>query len=319
MAIKISIKRRVKYHLDHAARRIRFHSLRPFSKHGVEPPVKGRIICHIRDFGASGGLLEQLRYLIDRDVATFRIYTDRRPYVEAILEGGGLKPGCSTSIIDLSSSRLAENSVWKHVDAYNWAHSHEKWSLILNTGEYLLYPHFDTRTIPDLCQFLSDEHRRSLFSIILDAYAIRPDTSPLAYGIAGWHIDRYGYDFRYTGAHDTDIWYGGFTYRFRDKFTYLARKHITRIALQKIGRKSMPSRDLVFALPPKVSTASSANHLSPTGCILSSRCFEHWKVRSIIMGQDPDFEKLATAPAIPITWRPSELVECGFMNEGQWL
>lgn len=293
--------------------------MKPLSRHADQSAVKGRIICHIRDFNAFDGLAEQLQYLADRDVMTFRIYTDRKTYVEEILQSSGVGPRCSTFVQEIKQHDREQNNVWKFVDSYNWSHSHDKWTLLLNTGEYLLYPHFDSRTIPDLCQFLSDEHRRALFSIVLDAYPFDSSTAPMAYGVAGWHIDRYGYEFRYTGAHDTDIWHGGFTYRFRDKFINLGRKHITRIALQKIGRKSMPSRDLVFALPPKVSTASSANHLSPTGCILSAGFFEHWKARSIEMGQEPDFEKLITAPSMPIQWRSSDLIECGFMNEGQWL
>lgn len=319
MAIKISIKRRVKYHIDHATRRFRFHLLKPFSRHASEPPVKGRVICHIKDFNAPEGLAEQLKYLAERDVMTFRIYTDRKSYVEDTLQSVGIKYHCSTSVRAMQGQSGERNSIWKFIDSYNWAQSHDKWTLFLNTGEYFFYPHSATRTIPDLCQFLSDEHRRSLFSIMLDAYATQYDAPTFVHGADGWRIDRYGYEFRYSGLHDTDIWHGGFTYRFQDKFTNIGRKHITRIALQKIGRKSMPSRDLAFALPPKVSTASATYHLSPSGCILSPQYFQYWKARSEAMGQNCDFDKLASAPALPITWRPEDLIESGFMNEGQWL
>lgn len=319
MAMKIKTKRRIRYHIDHVSRRLRFHSLRPFSRHTAQPLLKGRIICHIKDFSALDGLVEQLQYLVERDVTTFRIYTDRKSYVDDALERSGVKSRFSASVIDFRENNIAESSTWKLIDSYNWTHSHDKWTLILNTGEYFLYPHFRTRTIPDLCQFLSDEHRRSLFSITLDAYAPHPDTPAFVYGAAGWQIDRYGYEFNYSGAHDTDLWHGGFTYRFQETFASVGRKHITRIALQKIGRRSMPSRDLYFALPPKASVASSPHHLSPTGCIVSSACFTYWKARSISLNRALDFEKLTSAPALTITWHPTNLIENGFMNEGQWL
>lgn len=319
MAKKFHIKRRAKYHLDHIARRLRFHSLKAFSTHARQPTAKGSVICHIIDVGAPEGLVTQLRYLVERDVVTFRIYTDRKSYVEEVLDQEGVTTRYNACILQFRNGEQAASNAWKLIDSYNWSQSHDKWSLILNTGEYFLYPHFNTRTISDLCQFLADEHRRSIFSILLDAYRTELDATPLEYMASGWRIDRYGYEFRYSSAHDTDLWQGGFTCRFLDAFKSLGRKHITRVPLQKIGRKSMPTRDLLLALPPKANAASAPDHLSPTGCILSSRCFEHWRANSIAMGGRPDFAKLTSAPALPIKWSPTELIENGFMNEGQWL
>lgn len=305
--------RKVPYHAGHAVRRARFHLGRHWQR--VAPPMRGRIVCHILDFDRDPALAHQIRFLAERDVRTFRVYTDRPDHVNALLAEGLLPPSHGLAVV----TGVPRDKVWRQIDLYNWSQSHDKWSLVLNAGEYLLYPYFETRTLTDLCQFLADEHRRTLYCVTLDAYRVDGGEQPLVAGEDGWRFDRCGYDFTYAVRWDTDRWYGGFLQRFPDSLATFGRQHISRVPLLKIGKKSMYAASLIFAYPPKVNNVSSPMHLSPTGCIVSASAYRHWNWVQWRSNRPYETAKLASAPAADLTWRHEDLAVGGFLNMGQWL
>ncbi|MGQ0484141.1 MAG: hypothetical protein ACT4SY_02135 [Hyphomicrobiales bacterium] len=300
-------------------RGMRSFYLRKLDRHSNEPKFQGQIICHILDLRSGISLLPQLDYLIERDVKTFRIYSTRKEQMERILHSYDRFRGLSTLVIGVPDG-MRESALWRLVDNFNFALPRDKWSLILRAGEFLLYPHFETRTISDLCQFLFDEHRRSLFAILLDLYRRDDDDSEpgLVFGSGGWRFDRYGYDFAFNELIQADLWHGGFLYRFPIDYRRFGREHISRVPLVRAGFRTLATKDLVFALPRRLNWANGSAHLSPTACIVSDRAYRFWQSHGLASADGSRRDKLVSAPSLPMRWRHRDLITNGFMNAGQW-
>lgn len=300
-------------------RGMRSFYLRKLDRHSNEPKVQGKVLCHILDLRNSNSILSQFDYLAERDVKTFRIYSSRKEHIETILHSYDRFRGLSTKVIRVLNG-TPENALWRLVDNFNFALPRDKWSLILRSGELLLYPHFETRTISDLCQFLFDEHRRSFFAILLDLYRRDDDDGEagVAYGSGNWNFDRYGYDFAFNEFVQADLWHGGFLYRFPDVYREFGREHISRVPLVRAGFRTIATKDLILALPRRLNWASCSTHLSPTGCVVSDRAFQFWKSQSTAGAAESRRDKLVSAPSLPMRWRHRDLTTNGFMNAGQW-
>jgi hypothetical protein len=301
------------------SRGLRCFYLRHFDSDTRRPGMAGRIVCHILDFDGSRSLAAQLSYLAARGVRTFRIYSNRPADVEAILASHQAASGLSACVIPATEPKQ-RRQVWKKIDNFNFGLPVDRWSLLLKAGELLLYPHFERRSLTDLCQFLFDEGRRSFFAIVLDAYPARAgDDPPFAPGAEGWAIDHFGYAFEFNELMQVDRWHGGFLYRYPDLLGRYGRPHIARTPMIRAGYRTYHTRDLTLALPRRLNLANSPHHLSPTGCIISDNAYEFWLARIDRNRRDEELRKLTSAPQLAFGWRHDELAEKGFMNLGQWL
>jgi Glycosyl transferase family 2 len=53
-------------------------------------------------------------------------------------------------------------------------HAHKRWCLVVDPDEFLVYPNMETRSLHALAQFLEDDHRPCLHTLLIDAYSDRP-------------------------------------------------------------------------------------------------------------------------------------------------
>lgn len=53
-------------------------------------------------------------------------------------------------------------------------HAHNRWCVIVDPDEFLVYPRMETRSLRALGQFLEDDHRPCLHTLLIDAYSDRP-------------------------------------------------------------------------------------------------------------------------------------------------
>ena len=62
-------------------------------------------------------------------------------------------------------------------------HAHNRWCVVVDPDEFLVYPHMETRDLRALTQFLEDDKRPCLHALLVDAYSDRPlDETVLAAG-----------------------------------------------------------------------------------------------------------------------------------------
>jgi hypothetical protein len=55
-------------------------------------------------------------------------------------------------------------------------HACRRWCVVVDPDEFLVYPHVETRKLPDLVQFLEDDRRPCMHALLIDAYSDRPLT-----------------------------------------------------------------------------------------------------------------------------------------------
>lgn len=53
-------------------------------------------------------------------------------------------------------------------------HARDRWCVVVDPDEFLVYPHVETRSLPDLAQFLDDDRRACMHALLIDAYSDRP-------------------------------------------------------------------------------------------------------------------------------------------------
>lgn len=299
-------------------RAVRARIRRLLDKNATAPKLSGGIVAHLIDVASDPSLQAQIVFLAERDVKTFRVYTNRPKHVGSIFRDDQSLRGLSHAVIDVSDGPQQQR-LWKLVDSYNAGLPDDTWSLVLRAGELLAYPHFATRTLPDLCKFLFDEKRRSLFCLTLDLYPVTPSGAPLRSGDPGWAFDRFGYSHVHDKRLQLDRWRGGFPARFPDFQRSFGRKDLSRVPLIRIGRGSVHTRNLNHALPRQLNVINARVHLSPTGCILSSHAYRAFEAGGPWQTSREPMAKLVSAPHIEVDWRHHALAENGFMNLGQWL
>jgi hypothetical protein len=77
-------------------------------------------------------------------------------------------------------------------------HACGRWCVVVDPDEFLVYPHVETRSLPDLVQFLEDDRRACMHALLIDAYSDRPlSETVLGHGedpfaVCPW-FDRDGY------------------------------------------------------------------------------------------------------------------------------
>ncbi len=96
------------------------------------------------------------------------------------------------------------------------------------------------------------------FALRLDVYSESQDKRALEFGEGGWRIDSHGYDFDYNGTVKADLWRGGFRVPLSGELIdRMGRDHISRVPLFALTGFTVPTGDLLFALPRRLNTANS--------------------------------------------------------------
>ena len=53
-------------------------------------------------------------------------------------------------------------------------HARDRWCVVVDPDEFLVYPYMETRDLRALTQFLEDDQRPCMHALVIDAYSDRP-------------------------------------------------------------------------------------------------------------------------------------------------
>ena len=185
-------------------------------------------------------------------------------------------------------------------------------------AEYLFFPFCETRSIQDAVQFVTEERRDAIFSLVVDLYTDdlaapvnRPRTD-------GTHFDAAGYFSRdrYNGPERLDRQvnvHGGLKWRFAEHVPW-PRQPIERTALFR-ARPGLTISDDGVLSDPEMNTVSAAWHHSLTCAIPSFRA-----AKSLMT--NPNSAETITSflwsGSKPFDWTSKQLMDHGLMEPGQW-
>ncbi|WP_138466812.1 hypothetical protein [Poseidonocella sp. HB161398] len=171
------------------------------------------------------------------------------------------------------------------------------WILPLRNGERPVWPHGDSRPLPDLFAFLEDERRPVLGGVVLDSYPAGD----------GWAADLEGYSEEDGAIH------GGLRERIgpacpaagRRIDRALAFRARPGLALDAAGRLNDPGLD----------RRHGAWHRSPAGALVSPRVWAWLEAQP-----DHDCRSLPRvwAGSLPLDGTARQLADHGFLEPGQW-
>ena len=187
-----------------------------------------------------------------------------------------------------------------------------RWVVWLWAGEFLFYPFSETRSLPELTDFLRDERRKVLFSYALDLYAIdMPGPHQPPWDIA-LHFDAIGYQPFPQPDQGLNL-YGGLSWRFEELVTDQMHQ-LGRSALVQVGGNLALDRNWRFD-DPEYDSVSCPWHHSPTGAVMSLR--RTWRIMA-----HPGFTDVAGdliwQGSTPFEWTSQQLLELGIIEPGQW-
>ena len=179
-------------------------------------------------------------------------------------------------------------------------------------GEFLFYPFCETRSLPELVGFLTDERRRVLFSYALDLYAPEMPGGDIDPTRCQLQFDRIGYQPFPQPDQRLDL-FGGLGWRFEE---------CTPPEMQQIGRSALVRADAGIPFDrhwrfedPEYDSVSCPWHNSPTGAVMSLR-------RAYRVLAHPAFAAVAGdlvwQGSQPFDWTSRQLLELGMIEPGQW-
>lgn len=205
---------------------------------------------------------------------------------------------------DMQSDREILNTLFRALT--------DRWVVWLWNGEFLLFPFCETRSLPDLTQFLADERRKSLFCYALDLYArtMPPPSDPPQK--AGLYFDRVGYHAFPKDGEQLRI-YGGLGWRF-EEICPPPMQQIGRTALLKVAADTALDRERLFGQSELDSVACPWHH-NPTAAVMSLR-----RTQRILA--HPAFDKVADRliwhGTTTFEWHSHQLLDLGMIEPGQW-
>lgn len=215
-------------------------------------------------------------------------------------------------------------------------HAHNRWCVVVDPDEFLVYPRMETRSLKALAQFLEDDHRPCLHALLIDAYSDRPieDThlreGEDPFGVCPY-FDRDGYVQRESWGNSSWV-QGGPRLR-----THFADRPWESPALNKIPfvrwkrpyHYNMSTHD---AWPRRLNRAHAQNEVSTTGALFHFKlvsALQDKAVEEATRGQHyaagREYARYRTGASefytegISVAYQDSaQLIDLGLMSHGRW-
>lgn len=248
------------------------------------------------------------------------------------------EPDCSVWIAKGSYRASGHGLAW--LNHMLRRHGTGRWCLTLDADEFLVFPHCDTRSLPELTAHLDELGRRSFYTVLLDMYpkgplneaAYEPGRDPL--DVCGWY-DPYGYHQLWNEGHQQVFVHGGVRRRVYFSDRPEISPSLNKVPLVRWRRHYAYYASTHVLVPPRRNYAHHADYVAPTGVLLHFKLFasilekareemqrrQHWAGGSeyeVYLRHHSDSKSLWNeASAEYRDWR--QLVDHGLMNIGTWV
>lgn len=170
----------------------------------------------------------------------------------------------------------------------------DRWCVLADTDEFLVFPNMATRTLPDLAQFLFDDYRDSLHAIRIATSGAAPGTDPLA---ARPHVAPDGYVQTLAWGNTLEVRSGD---DIRAAADAAGAPALNRIAFLRWRRHYHFRTGTREAFPRRLNRPHAEGTISTTGVLLH-------------IGTPR-----APGPADVAYDGPEQLLSLGLMSAGQW-
>ncbi|WP_439154821.1 hypothetical protein [Yoonia sp.] len=194
-----------------------------------------------------------------------------------------------------------------------------QWLYYGYNAEYLYFPFCETRSLPELTAFVTEERRDTVMCQVVDLYAADLATGPDGVSRDDAHFDQTGY---YALArHDTrgvaldrqmDV-FGGLRWRFEEHVPW-DRRRIDRAAVFRARPGLEMGADRLFNMP-EYNTFACPWHHSPTAAVCSFRTAKALRRNP---GSREDITGFHWPGSLRFSWHSQQLLDLGLIEPGQW-
>jgi hypothetical protein len=216
-------------------------------------------------------------------------------------------------------------------------HGRGRWCVVVDPDEFLVYPHMETRGLGALTQFLEDDKRPCLHTVLLDAYSDRPlSETVLGEGADPFEtcpfFDRDGYVQRESWGNSTWI-QGGPRMRAHFPDRPAEAPALNKIPLIRWKRYYHYNMSMHDAYPRRLNRAHAKGEVSTTGALFHFKLVaglrakaEEEAARGEHYDSGREYARYRTAgaaeffaPGISTRYAGSaQLVALGLMSPGRW-
>ncbi|RGP38426.1 hypothetical protein [Pseudotabrizicola alkalilacus] len=195
------------------------------------------------------------------------------------------------------------------------------WLFYCYNAEYLFHPFCESRNIPELLTFQSEERREAILTYMIDLYAGDLQRFPNAVSLADAHLDKSGYyalgrpdpaNHNYPKERQLDF-FGGLRWRFEEHISPQRRK-IDRICLFKTRPGLTLNRNFTLS-DEEMNTYACPWHNNITTALVSFRTAKALRSNP---GSRFDIHDFRWHNSIPFEWHSQQLMDLGLMEPGQW-
>jgi hypothetical protein len=216
-------------------------------------------------------------------------------------------------------------------------HAHNRWCVVVDPDEFLVFPYMETRDLFALTQFLEDDKRPCLHALLIDAYSdrplaethLRPGDDPFA---VCPFFDRDGYVQREGWGNGTWV-QGGPRMRVHFHDRPAAAPALNKIPLIRWKRFYHYRASVHDAYPRRLNRAHAQGEISTTGALFHFKLVaslgdkaaeeavrdEHWgggiEYARYRAAARPEFYASGTSLRYE---GPDQLVRLGLMSPGRW-
>ena len=196
-----------------------------------------------------------------------------------------------------------------------------QWLYYCYNAEFLFYPFSESRSVPEMLAFHSQERRDAMLAYVIDLYADDLDRHPDAVCLDRAHLDRSGY---YAQARAPVVpdqppperqldFFGGLRWRYEEHIAP-TRRRIDRVALFRAREGLRMNADHTFN-EPEYNTYACPWHNNITAAVCSFRTAKALKTNP---GSSFDIQTFNWHNSVPFEWHSRQLMDLGLMEPGQW-
>ncbi len=243
-----------------------------------------------------------------------------RPVLAFMAPHLALAPDLTAQVLRIDWDPAADRAVPHAVDRLNDA-APGLWMFYCYNAEFLFYPFSETRSVPEMLAFHTEERRAAMLTYVVDLYAGDLDRCPDAVSLDDAWMDRTGYyalarpdPARHNHPKERQLdFFGGLRWRYEEHVPPERRK-IDRIALFRAARGLRLRSDHTFS-DEEYNTYACPWHHNLTAALMSFRTAKALKRNP---GSSESIRSFRWHGSVRFDWQSRQLLDLGLIEPGQW-